>query len=182
MDRLTAEVRSFFDEAAEFGLGRMGLSLPIHGRHCVRAHFSITSDLNDREWRSLRQRYMRDFQVLALHMHEVILLLEGHETEPSSLSPREHEYLQWIAEGKTVWECSAILRRSMHTVRCYLESARHKLGATSNTHAVAKAVKADLLSPSRKTRQSAGFLPFPVPSARIHDCRRADRSARVLRC
>ena len=141
------KVRSFFGEAAEFGLGRKGLSIPIHGRHGARALFSITSDLNDRDCRSLRQHYMRDFQVLALHMHEVILRLEGHETEPPSLSPRERECLQWIAEGKTVWECSVILGLSIHTVRCYLESARHKLGATSNTHAVAKAVKADLLSP-----------------------------------
>jgi DNA-binding CsgD family transcriptional regulator len=39
-----------------------------------------------------------------------------------------------------------ILGLSVHTVRCYLESARHKLGASGNTHAVAKAIKADLLS------------------------------------
>jgi len=94
------KVRSFFGEAAEFGLGRKGLSIPIHGRHGARALFSITSDLNDRDCRSLRQHYMRDFQVLALHMHEVILRLEGHETEPPALSPRERECLQWIAEGQ----------------------------------------------------------------------------------
>jgi DNA-binding CsgD family transcriptional regulator len=62
------------------------------------------------------------------------------------LSPRERECLQWIAEGKTYWECAMILGLSEHTVRCYLESARHKLGAANNSHAVNIAGKADLLS------------------------------------
>ena len=42
-------------------------------------------------------------------------------------------------------ECGAILGISPHTVRCYLESARHKLGASSNTHAVSIALKRGLL-------------------------------------
>ena len=62
------------------------------------------------------------------------------------LSPRERECLLWIAEGKTYWETAMILGLSEHTVRCYLESARHKLGAANNTHAVNKAGKASLLT------------------------------------
>jgi DNA-binding CsgD family transcriptional regulator len=89
---------------------------------------------------------MRDFQLIAVHTHAMVLRLCGEGQLAVSLSPREIECLHWVAEGKTAWECSVILGLSVHTVRCYLESARHKLGASGNTHAVAKAIKADLLS------------------------------------
>lgn len=145
-DRTDAAVQRMFGEATEFGLGRHGISLPIHGQHGDTALVSITSDASDRDWRHLRLHYMRDFQLLALHMHQAVLRLEGNQTESVSLSPRERECLLWVAEGKTAWETAVILGLSEHTVRCYLESARHKLGAANNTHAVNKASKANLLT------------------------------------
>lgn len=146
-DRKDEKVRRLFGEASEFGLGRHGISLPVHGRHGDRALVSITSEACERDWHHLRLRYMRDFQLLALHLHQAILRLEGGwSASRTALSPRERECLKWVAEGKTYWECAVILGLSEHTVRCYLESARHKLGATNNTHAVNKAGKASLLS------------------------------------
>lgn len=140
------KVRRLFGEASEFGLGRHGISLPVHGCHGDRGLLSITSETADRDWQRLRLAYMRDFQVLALHIHQAILRLESNRVEPPALSPRERECLLWIAEGKTYWECAVILGLSEHTVRCYLESVRLKLGAANNTHAVNKAGKASLLS------------------------------------
>lgn len=146
-DRNNDKVRSLFGEASEFGLGHHGISLPVHGRHGDRALLSITSDASDRDWQRVRLTYMRDFQVLALHLHQTILRLAGGQTnQHARLSPRERECLLWIAEGKTYWETAMILGLSEHTVRCYLESARHKLGAANNTHAVNKAGKASLLT------------------------------------
>lgn len=145
-DRKDEKVRRLFGEASEFGLGRQGLSMPVHGRSGDRALVSITSDAGDRDWQQLRLHYMRDFQLLALHLHQAILRLEGGEVpERSALSPRERECLQWTAEGKTSWECAVILGITERTVRFYLESARHKLGAANTTHAVTKAGKASLL-------------------------------------
>ena len=138
-------VRRFFGEAMEFGVGRQGLSIPIHGRHGDRALFSVTSNASDDDWSGQRKQFARDFQFLAMHVHAMLLELEGTPIPDVKLSPRERECLLWIAEGKTAWECSVILGLSLHTVRCYLESARHKLRASSNTHAVAKAAKAGLL-------------------------------------
>lgn len=138
-------VRRLFGEAMEFGVGRQGLSIPIHGRHGDKALFSVTSNANDVDWRRLRNQFTRDFQLLAMHVHAMLLELEGTPIPDVKLSPRERECLLWISEGKTAWECSVILGLSHHTVRCYLESARHKLEASSNTHAVAKATKAGLL-------------------------------------
>lgn len=140
-------VKTLFGEATEFGLGRKGLSIPVHGRHGDRGLFSISCDRADRDWAHDKLFYLRDFQVLATHIHDKILKLEGYCITPASLSPRELECLQWVAEGKTAWECAMILGLSQHTVRCYLESARHKLNATSNTHAVSIAHRAGLLLP-----------------------------------
>jgi DNA-binding CsgD family transcriptional regulator len=146
-DRENEKVQRLFGEASEFGLGRRGISMPVHGRHGDRALLSITSDAGERDWQRLRLEYLRDFQVLALHFHQAILRLVGSQPiEHVSLSPRERECLLWIAEGKTYWETATILGLSEHTVRCYLESARHKLGAVNNTHAVNKAGKARLLA------------------------------------
>lgn len=146
-DRNDKEVRRLFGEASEFGLGIRGVSIPVHGRSGDRALLSITSNADARDWQQLRFEYVRDFQLIAMHLHQAVLRLEGGlAPEYALLSPRERECLTWISEGKTCWECARILGLSEHTVRCYLESARHKLRAANTTHAVSKAGKASLLS------------------------------------
>lgn len=138
-------LRQFFGEASEFGLGRRGMSFPVHGHGGDRALFSVTADLSDREWQWARRTAFRHFPIIAAHLHDAVLRTEGVLQAQPHLSPRELECLQWTSEGKTVWESGMILGLSPHTVRCYLESARHKLGASSNTHAVSLALKSGLL-------------------------------------
>ncbi|QDC02793.1 LuxR family transcriptional regulator [Mesorhizobium sp. 8] len=138
-------LRQFFGESHEFGLGRQGLSFPVHGYLGDRALFSVTADFSNREWQWTRRTVLRHFPVIASHLHEAVLRTEGVLRGRPHLSRREVECLQWTSEGKTVWECGVILGLSAHTVRCYLESARYKLGASSNTHAVSLALKSGLL-------------------------------------
>jgi len=145
VDRSEKAVKIFFGEASEFGLGRRGLSVPVHGRNGDRGLLSVSFDMTTREWAIEKQRFLRDFQVAAVHVHDKVLQLAGRNLTRASLSPREHECLRWIANGKTAWECSVILGLSERTVRFYLESARHKLNATSNTHAVSIAHRSGLL-------------------------------------
>lgn len=145
-DLRSDDVRRLFGDAIEFGLGRHGISLPVHGQHCDKALVSISCDAGILEWRHRRLQYMRDFQMLALYIHQAVLRLEGRVVEQMRLSPRERECLQWAAEGKTAWETAVILGLSERTVRCYLEGARYKLGAANNTQAVNKAGKASLLT------------------------------------
>lgn len=146
-DKKEGILKTFFGEASEFGLGQRGLTIPVHGRGGDRALFTVTSDNPGGIWRRQRLEYMRDFQLLAVHLHNKVLELEGCDMPRAKLSPRELECLQWTAEGKTAWECSVILGISEHTVRCYLESARHKLNASSNTHAVSIAYRSGVLFP-----------------------------------
>lgn len=138
-------LRTFFGEASEFGLGRRGISFPVHGFRGDRALLSVTADFTGLEWQWARRTVLRHFPIIASHLHDAVLRSEGIDRMQPHLSRRELECLQWTSEGKTVWECGVILSLSPHTVRCYLESARHKLGASSNTHAVSVALKAGLL-------------------------------------
>lgn len=141
----TRALRQFFGEAHEFGLGHKGISFPVHGHRGDRALLSVTGDYNEREWQWARRTMFRQFPIIAAHLHNAVLRLEGAPGAQPHLSPRELECLQWASEGKTVWESGMIMGLSPHTVRCYLESARHKLGASSNTHAVSIALKSGLL-------------------------------------
>jgi DNA-binding CsgD family transcriptional regulator len=141
------DVRAMFGESVEFGVGRQGLSFPVRGRLGDAALFTITGMHADRDWDATLQRYMRDFQILALHIHDKVVRTQGDGQHHVSLTRRECQCLQWVALGKTVWETATILALSERTVRFYLDLARHKLGATNITHAVAKAIAIGLIRP-----------------------------------
>lgn len=61
------------------------------------------------------------------------------------LSPREHECLQWAAEGKTAWETGMILSIAEGSVAKILASAIRKLDCASKPQAVVKALRSGLI-------------------------------------
>ncbi|ALA19764.1 hypothetical protein AL346_15210 [Chelatococcus sp. CO-6] len=61
--------------------------------------------------------------------------------EPSDLTRRECEVLQWTAAGKTAWEVGQILGIAETTAISHLRNARRKLGAANVVHAVAEALR-----------------------------------------
>lgn len=63
----------------------------------------------------------------------------------SLVSTRERDCLQWAAKGKTSWEMSQILGISESTIIYHLRNATKKLDAANRMHAVAKALKAELI-------------------------------------
>lgn len=141
------KVKNFFGEAQELGVGRQGLSFPIHGVHRENAIFSINSDVNDVEWEKIQKAYMRDFQLIAYHFHNNILEKEGNAVEfLNQLTPREIESIKWAASGKTAWETGIIMGIKESTVSFYIEQARVKLHAANKTQAVAKAIRNNLIN------------------------------------
>lgn len=104
-----AALRQFFGEAGEFGLGRKGMSFPVHGHGGDRALFSVTADLSEREWQWARRTAFRQFPIIATHLHDAVMRIEGALSPQPRLSPRELECLRWTSEGKTVWACGIIL-------------------------------------------------------------------------
>lgn len=61
------------------------------------------------------------------------------------LSKREKETLRWLAEGKSNWEISAILKISERTVRFHINNIMRKLDAVNRTHAVAIALRDSII-------------------------------------
>lgn len=138
-------LRRFFGEAVEFGVGRHGLSFPVRGRYGEKGLLSISSNMRLGQWIRLMPSWVRDFPVLAYHIHQMVLRAEGHREPKIKLSPRELECLKWSAAGKSAAEIGIILSLSEKTVRFYQDLARRKLDAKNLTHAVAKLYSHDLL-------------------------------------
>ena len=145
LDGGNQRVRRMFGESREFGVGRQGLTIPIRGRHGEMAIFSVTSDLSAKDWLDFKRIYMRDFQTLAVHIHQMVLKTEGVIHEDVHLAPREIECLQLVACGLTFQEAAFRIGLSDRTVRFYLDLARHKLQCLNVTHAVARALSLDLI-------------------------------------
>jgi DNA-binding CsgD family transcriptional regulator len=71
-------------------------------------------------------------QAGAHHRPGLLLLEELPLTPPTaSLTPREREVMQWLAEGKSNEEISLILAISAHTVKNHLDKIFKKLGVDS---------------------------------------------------
>ncbi|MFH1516620.1 MAG: helix-turn-helix domain-containing protein [Pseudomonadota bacterium] len=61
------------------------------------------------------------------------------------LRPRETHCLSWMAKGKRMSEISQIIGSKVRTIEFHLQNARWKLEATNVTHAVALAVRQQLI-------------------------------------
>jgi DNA-binding CsgD family transcriptional regulator len=147
LDRSPPAVRRLFNEAAEAGLGKQGLTIPIRGPHGDHAIFTVTSDVPDCDWQATKSAYVRDMQLIGNYIHARVidLYLTESPAKTPSLSGRETEVLRWAAAGKTIDETATILTLSSSAVRTYLDSARHKLDCLTKPQAVARATQLGLI-------------------------------------
>lgn len=141
LNRSEDHVIAFFDDAHQHGAGRNGYSIPLTDKSHRRALFSVTSDLEDEEWRrKIGSEHDILMRIGDLLHRKVVMQLYGTDAGPS-LSPREIECLQWTARGKDSRSIADILSISEHTVRDYLKTARHKLGCATIAQAIHEATK-----------------------------------------
>ncbi len=143
------KVRRFFNEAKDAGVGRNGISIPVRGRNGDAAIFSITTNAKENDWVQFKRQFMRDFQVLAVHFHQSVLVANDIIQPKYKLSQREVEVLYWTACGKTGEEAALILGISKRGVRFHIYNIMHKLNCTNVTHAVAKAMYFNLIKPPK---------------------------------
>lgn len=82
-----------------------------------------------------------------VHLTSDLLAAEHAQNLRKSLvlGNRERQCLDWTAQGKTSFEISKILDLSEHTVNNYIVSATRKLSASNRAHAIAKALRLDLI-------------------------------------
>ena len=72
-----------------------------------------------------------------------------------TLCRQEREVLARVAAGQSRKEIAFHLGISEHTVRAHLRSARARLGARSDAHAVAVALKQGLIGPTHDPTEAA---------------------------
>ena len=91
---------------------------------------------------------MSSMLLLGHYIHYAARKIEfpAGETQYINLSPRELAALQMLGTGQNRARVAESLKISEHTLRVYIESARHKLSAANTTHAVAKAVSSGLIA------------------------------------
>jgi LuxR family quorum sensing-dependent transcriptional regulator len=82
---------------------------------------------------------------MALNAFERMRVIVGISAR-APLTAREREVLSWAANGKSAWEIGEILTISKRTVDEHCHTAFRKLGAVNRTHAVAIALRQQLIS------------------------------------
>lgn len=109
-----------------------GLIVPVHQDGQARwyvAFAGATPDLSERTVAVLSA---------AVHAAYERFAERSEDATRSSLTRREWECLQWIADGKTDFEVGRILDISPRTVRFHIDNAKVKLGVATRIQAVAK--------------------------------------------
>ena len=143
LDWSNRAARNFFAEATESGVGNQGYTIPIRGPDGQFAIFTINQTSNDDQWNNFTKEHSRDFLLISHHIHHKVtqLLKADQMRDQVELSPRERDALSFLGAGLPRSRVAEALAISEHTLRVYVDSARHKLGALNTLHAVAVAIQ-----------------------------------------
>ena len=140
--------REFLGEAISAGVASQGISIPIRGPNGQFALFTINDNCNDASWETFSKEYKRDMMLISHFIHKKVvdIFVPEGEQAMAKLSPREKDTLKYLSLGLNRGQISEKLKISEHTLRVYIDSARHKLGALNTVHAVVTAYSKGLLS------------------------------------
>lgn len=154
LDWSSPQAREMMRDSLVHGLGNQGLSIPIWGPHGEFALFAVNHGTDDASWADFIARNTKNLLIASHLMHQQVMRIVNKETDPPSadLSPREREALMLLSLGHSRAAVANDLQISENTLRAYIDSARHKLGALNVTHAVAIALAKGIIIP-------AGALP-----------------------
>lgn len=138
--------RAFLREAINFGIGNQGFTVPIHGPSGQFALFTANNNCDDGRWAGFIEKNRRTLILLAHEFNRKALEFEDAEGPMHvGLSPRELAAMTYLAKGMNRAQAAAEMDISEHTLRVYVETARHKLGALNTTHAVARALSKGII-------------------------------------
>ena len=149
LDWSSPQARQIMREAQAAGVGNQGWSVPIWGPNGEFAVFTINDTASDDDWRAFIAARAKDILLISHLVHQQVARIINRETEAATaeLSPREKEALMQLSQGQSRAEVAEALKISENTLRAYIDSARHKLGAMNVTHAVALALARGIIVP-----------------------------------
>ena len=132
----SAEAREMIEAAAEHGLVD-GFTIPMLDTRSTQMIVSLGSA----QPIELESEDRAALVYAATAVGSALQRMRGTPEERPPLTGRQREALQWTAAGKTAWEVGAIMRITEDTVNRHLAAARQTLGASTNAHAVALAIR-----------------------------------------
>ena len=132
--------RAFLADAANHGVGRSGLSIPVRNRREIFSLVSFTSQRTGAEWLQYKTENMAKLRLLSCLIDAAANINFKLPLPPVKLSRREEQCLIWAARGKTYQEVGEILSLTFGSVKTHLDGARRKLHCMNLTHAVAVSV------------------------------------------
>jgi LuxR family transcriptional regulator, quorum-sensing system regulator SinR len=145
--RLAKKGQLVFADSA--GRERQGVSIPVRGpSNSLWALFMAASTESEGAWSARRYELTKILVHVAHYVHQRAGKIHAEE-EPfdlNAITKREIEALEWVAHGKKLAEIAPLMGISVETVKAHLDSARYKLQALNRLHAVAKALRAGLIS------------------------------------
>ncbi|MEM8980823.1 MAG: LuxR family transcriptional regulator [Pseudomonadota bacterium] len=146
LDWSSKAAKSFLNEAITYGLGAQGITIPVRGPSGQFALLTLNDTRNDADWAVFREANQRDLILIAHQFNNKALEFDtGFDLTTPSLSPRELSAMTLLAKGFSRAQAAEDMTISEHTLRVYVEGARHKLGALNTTHAVARALSQGLI-------------------------------------
>jgi DNA-binding CsgD family transcriptional regulator len=150
LDWSAPQARQMMRESQAAGLGNQGWSIPIWGPSGEFAIFTVNHRASDVEWADYTRTRAKDLLLTShlVHQHTKRILNNEVEAPTTDLSPREREVLSRLGLGESRARVADALKISENTLRAYIDSARHKLGAANVTHAVALATSRGMIVPS----------------------------------
>ncbi len=136
--------------AYDFDL-RSFMVFPLRNGDATRyGNFTVyCEDARHKSWLRHAHRFAPLLHVTAQFLHDSLAGLEAAPPgmEPVTLSPRQRECLLWASRGCSTKKIAERLTLSEPVVNEYLRSAKQKLGCATRTHAVARAIRLDLIKP-----------------------------------
>lgn len=140
--------RQLLREAVDFGVGNQGYTVPIHGPDGQFAIFVINATCSDEQWEKTIREHRHVLMIAANFFHQKVLDITNvfGETPSVRLSPREVDVLTALALGKNRSQAAYELKISENTLRVYVDSARHKLGAVNIPHAIALGIRKGIIN------------------------------------
>ncbi|HGG06661.1 MAG TPA: LuxR family transcriptional regulator [Aliiroseovarius sp.] len=147
LDWSSRAAAAMFRDALDHGLGNQGYSIPIRGPNGQFALFTLNDQAEDDPWHAFIDKNARDLMIMAHEFNKKALSfeLDGEGGPKPALSPRELSAMTCLAKGMSRAQAANEMGISEHTLRVYIESARHKLGALNTTHAVARALSEGII-------------------------------------
>lgn len=145
----SAQFNHVFDQARDFDIPELGLTIPIRGPYGETGLFSVTTHATQAQWVRIKREFVADLQLAAVYMHDRVMNSDRliDVMRYPALSRREKEILQWVAAGKTQQDIGDILSISHRTVEVHLRSSREKLNALTTAQAVGRAISMGFVSP-----------------------------------